>query len=136
MQDFLRLDYLVYLFFHIWYFYSVDLSFSLYERHAIVLYYLYLDLHLSTCYLEIDRCLYLLHPGYCLSVDLARSGILSHLLLLLHILHSLIPFLYLLGFLLIRIHPLMCHRSSSSLIHSDHLLRQSFYIYIVLVLFV
>ena len=136
MQDFLRLDYLVYLFFHIWYFYSVDLSFSLYERHAIVLCYLYLDLHLSTCYLEIDRCLYLLHPGYCLSVDLARSDILSHLLLLPHILHSLIPFLYLLGFLLIRIHPLMCHRSSSSLIHSDHLLRQSFYIYIVLVLVV
>ena len=136
MQDFLRLDYLVYLFFHIWYFYSVDLSFSLYERHAIVLCYLYLDLHLSTCYLEIDRCLYLLHPGYCLSVDLVRSDILSHLLLLLHIIHSLIPFLYLLGFLLIRIHPLMCHRFSSSLIHSDHLLLQSFYIYIVLVLFV
>lgn len=136
MQDFSRLHYSAYLSSHIWYSYFVHLNLRLCGRHATVLYRLYLDLHLPIYCLEINKCLYLLRPGYCLSVDLVRSDILFHLSLLLHILRSLIPFLCLLRFLLIRSHPLLYRTFSSSLISPGHLLLQSFYICIVLVFFV
>lgn len=135
MQDFSRLHYSAYLSSHIWYSYFVHLNLHLCGRHATVMYRLYLDLHLPIYCLEIDKCLYLLRPDYLILKGSAQSDILFHLSLLLHILRSLIPFLCLLRFLLIRIHLLLYRTFSSSLISPDRLLLQSFYIYIVLVFF-